>query len=847
MREFRITYERGITRSPSDFSCHDGDLGECINLTQEGGELKPLHLPTKLYNAQTVGSSTFYLKCVHQTSYGKILVGVDNVEDNSTIYYREENEKGGFLSVSELGGKVGKESKFVQMGNTLIVQTELGVYYLIYKNGKYTYIGNRIPEPKMEFRLGGAAEDRRESYRTANHSGSYLDILDGEKNIKEGAQDKYNDLVVGLYLENRNSLKKDEFFSCPFFVRYALKMKDGTFHYISNPIFVPAFMGGNSHADFYAGVDKIRLNTMGTGLFYKCLTDYTNYEDLVEGIAVFASEEIELYDLNADHPHPEQGKTTYSQLFNGKIIVKESDICTQVLKLKSTEDITDECQGVGNYYKLFELRGKTKVEEWKSSRGLIKPDTLLYLNQQERLDHDDYYSRCPIIGKGIYAYNNRLNIANIKRGFFEGFDFFLPYEGEEASYTCYVHLDVGGKEVVKKHEYTTMQKQGYYFYYPDTRAKKALIYQGEMMVASFDLTAHQALNGAQYMKSYDGILGEAENIYGNVLKADEEGKVSTSITFESLGNRLIQSEVNNPFVFNVSGYAVIGSGEIIGMAAVTTALTQCNFGSYPLMVFCTDGVWAASLDEEGKYKSVVSVSREVCSDTESILQTDNSIYFISKKGLMRTEGVNFVCVSEDMKGKPFSVPSSAQTGAYGIISLAKDTESIQSYLEGCRMAYDYSEGKIVLLRKDKTFSYVIDVKTGAMGKMAVQGVKFIQSVNNYPDTLLQDESGNIYTLYYSKKDDEIVSQMGFLMTRPLKLDDPMAVKTIRQLLHVGTSDVKMKLYASDDLKNWYEKEGRFGYAAKYFSVAAYTNMGGLDRYTGMVVETDLRRTEHFKK
>ena len=86
---------------------------------------------------------------------------------------------------------------------------------------------------------------------------------------------------------------------------------------------------------------------------------------------------------------------------------------------------------------------------------------------------------------------------------------------------------------------------------------------------------------------------------------------------------------------------------------------------------------------------------------------------------MKTEGVNFVCVSDEMKGKPFSVPASAQTGDYGIISLSKDTESFQSYLEGCRLAYDYSEGKIVLLRKDKTFSYVLDIKTGAMGKMAV--------------------------------------------------------------------------------------------------------------------------------
>ena len=41
-QEHRITYKAGITRTPSDFLCKDGELAECINLTTDNEELKPM-------------------------------------------------------------------------------------------------------------------------------------------------------------------------------------------------------------------------------------------------------------------------------------------------------------------------------------------------------------------------------------------------------------------------------------------------------------------------------------------------------------------------------------------------------------------------------------------------------------------------------------------------------------------------------------------------------------------------------------------------------------------------------------------------------------------------------------
>ena len=44
-QEHRITYKAGITRTPSDFLCQDGELAECINLVSDNEELKPIVQP----------------------------------------------------------------------------------------------------------------------------------------------------------------------------------------------------------------------------------------------------------------------------------------------------------------------------------------------------------------------------------------------------------------------------------------------------------------------------------------------------------------------------------------------------------------------------------------------------------------------------------------------------------------------------------------------------------------------------------------------------------------------------------------------------------------------------------
>lgn len=57
-------------------------------------------------------------------------------------------------------------------------------------------------------------------------------------------------------------------------------------------------------------------------------------------------------------------------------------------------------------------------------------------------------------------------------------------------------------------------------------------------------------------------------------------------------NILRVSELENPFVFPSEQTYTISNGEITGIATITAALSEGQFGEFPLYVFTEEGIWA---------------------------------------------------------------------------------------------------------------------------------------------------------------------------------------------------------------------------------------------------------------
>jgi hypothetical protein len=444
------------------------------------------------------------------------------------------------------------------------------------------------------------------------------------------------------------------------------------------------------------------------------------------------------------------------------------------------------------------------------------------------------------------AYNNRLNIANVKRSFFDGFSFFTPYEeASNYTYTAYVRIKTDDGNRVVTHTYSSIYKQGLWFYYPDARADHVTIYTymgGQQKTFDVDLKTHIGLNGAYYFDKLpdgnDTIIGRYD-VSGNTLSQSD-----VNTTAEYLPNYIVQSEVNNPFVIKASGYHSVGTGIIVGMSVNTVALSQGLFGVHPLLVFSDSGVWALEVDDTGGYKSIRPMSREVALTTNpAITQTDGAIFFVSKKGLMVVVGNEVRCVSEQLSGR--------------------SSDDFEAFFANSVIAYDYRDSLLWIFKKTvaSANALIYAIKSGTFAwcnQFANKGVYNV--VNKYPDYLIQttSDSNQLYSLTgRANINSDSSLYTATLKSRPLKLENALALKSILEARHIydfhtpGDNEqsptIAFEVYASNNLKTWVQLTSLRGTPWKYYRFEyTFNNLKANDTFAGTVLITQERRTNKLR-
>ena len=900
--EHRIAYKAGITRTPSDFLCEDGELAECINLTTVEEELKVTPVPEVMFDGETKDPIVY----VHEgSSYKNYItlkdVYVRDVLNSRVLKWFDAGGGSGDVGVLNPGPT---EPQITHIGNILVVCDGKAMVYFLYQPDSKSYkrLGNKIPEPQMEFAMvyGNWGTHNRSAY-SCGYSGETGDCLEfvamsnpqaqyawHSPHIKDGKQGEYNDLVIGLYSKSLKGLAENKMFTEPFVIRYALELYDGSYTYLSAPIMMFPHISGNCYADYFNG--SLRMNVYGLQLAFKSVFDYSEWTDIVKGVVVFCSDGVSLYDLGTDQkptpgydaPYGSDGTPTgvqwqdgimsetsgltfsehkskyYSATINSEKRRAESGFVYFLpLNSRSTKEILDDLKSTSVFYKLFEA-GTRGNDKWESTRAYIRSHVVDFLTTQDQLTSNDYYSHCPLVPQFMMSYNGRLHLAGVSRGFFEGFDTFLPFDnGASHSYDVYVYIKTpSGTRVVRK-SYSTYEKQGLYFFYPDPRAYKAVVFEGSTWVSTMELQEHPSLNGAYYFGNLPGdISGNSTGSGTAYTKADCEADVDDSA--EPLSNQIFTSEVNNPLVFTARGNKTVGTGNIVALATLTTALSQGQFGQHPVIVFSTDGIWAMEVDKEGYLDPAQPMSREVCINAHTILETDGAVFFASKKGLMMIAGNQVKCVSEQMNGRAFNTGSieavSKDNDWTGLITSCADDKGFLQFIRDsrCFTAYDYIDSRILIINPSYTYSFLFSMKDGSVSKMVIPGGA-ARAVRSYPDYLLQGSDGKVFSLYGKKDETELTErQKAFLITRPMKMSGPVSVKSLRELVNVGYwdkksgSSVKTQVFVSDNLVDWYVMDSRFGPAAKYFRIALYVNMLPTERLSGTIYWDQERRDENAR-
>lgn len=380
-----------------------------------------------------------------------------------------------------------------------------------------------------------------------------------------------------------------------------------------------------------------------------------------------------------------------------------------------------------------------------------------------------------------------------------------------------------------------------WFFYPNTNAKALYICTADGSVRKVSLAPHPFLNGAFAFNDFKPLVADATS---------QANAPSPSMTPVPISSMIKVSQVNNPFVFNAVGSISAGSGNVLGFAAATKALSQGQFGQFPLYVFCTDGIWSLELSADGSFNAVKPLSRDVLLSGSHPLQLDSAVIFATARGIMLLQGSDSKCISD-------SISASLPTGTQSLPSIAKLHEiagvdccqkplSLLQFLSGSDMLFDYIHQRVIIFNHTYDYAYIFSMKSGMWSLMQSD---LSYATNSYPDAMAVDKSGNLLNL--SLDSGEPLPSL--IVTRPLKLQAPDILKTVRTVIQRGDfarGHVASVLWASRDLRHWHliwssqdhYLRGFSGTPYKYFRIGLIANLDPKESISGATIEFFPRQT-----
>lgn len=898
----------GLSTVPPDNTCQDGDSAMLLNLVPEDGALKPVSAPKVVFNLSENHSVIYVHKATTYTHY----IIIDTA--NKKLLWTIDGSK--FIDLYSIGDK--ELYQVVGVGNTLIALTNEGMFYFLWKGDTsgYLFLGNDIPELPISFGLQG------EMQRTDEFTLEF-DNLSWETKIKEGGSSyvSYNEFTdenkkkitsqvlakVNKFIADRSTNKGKFIF--PFLVRYAYRLYDGSLIRHSAPILMvcstscaPIVMWRHLYGKNGLNRADVRVVGMLHSLDYAVIkqTDIDllkDWTDIVKSVDIFISKPIYTYNQNGEcdkffnydeygneawgysickHTNQAADKTKYPLRYQKKdmgylyqMTFDKDNLGARPggilgLPRKDSSTVKEDIRNCSNFYFLESI----KIEQLTTTRTLlnIEEDYLQSLVNREVMT-DDYDSHDKIIPKYAFGYNARVNLANIRKKLFDGFNAgaMLPFTDgyvkhwSDASPTVldlkinisvYVFIKQNGKDVIVHGEAGVF---GYedpvlFLYYPNGNAYKAIVSIGSYSGSFYEvpLERHALLNGAFY---YGGWNDLEKLTYNSPTTSSEEER-----TIE-IPNKIYTSEVNNPFYFPVTGINTVGTGKILGISTAAKALSQGQFGQFPLYAFTDEGIWALEINSTGGYSAKQPITRDVCLSSKSITQIDSAVLFTTDRGIMLLQGSQAMCISDVLNGEN-AVTITVLPKIDKILEhadLSKGTLRILPFMDfvrDCRMIYDYEHQRIIAYNTSKeyncNYAYMFSLKSKQWGMMQSN---IADNVNSYPAALAVLNDGSLVN--FSDETDEVYKSIA--VSRPIKLDAYDIHKSIDTIIQRGVfkkGHVKSILYASNDLYNWvpvwsstdHYLRGFRGTPYKYIRIVLLANLSNNEGITGCSVQFTPRLT-----
>lgn len=743
----------GITRNTDDAVCKDGECMELINARLINGVIEPVGEP------KLIKTTVNTYKNIYHHSLAKRYLGITN---DGKLYEMPED-----LSTETLINVNINVLKVEFIGYSVAAITEEGLRYFLFQDNEYKYLGDlpELPEIKIT-----------KSFINRTVKSDTTLVYGRRASAEENTA--FNESAYGYYLKCISDLNKDSLFVHATEIRIAFKLFDGSYtkhspirliFFNTNETVELDFKAGRGYKAVFSGRNEmlfvgehtlngeagnenryeeyVWFSVIGFSLSFQMQnTDLSAWQDIISGIEIFATPSMIYWGRNS----------TEQQVSAGNLMTESS-----------------------LFYKIgeFSLTGEFKLTQKDFSKDMLATNTTLA---------DDSGTHNVLIPQMSYVYNARLHIANYMQKLFEGYnkDYLYDVNNEtlgtgNITIGFAIRTSSGNKYV--QIEFSNVNIPKYFpsfIMYPDAKAYSMSVYIRYNSIRKsvmYDLNQHDMLNLSYH---FSGTRDDAD-----LDDIESWGNSSTYIHSndpEEVKNVLKVSNLNNAFFFPADQTYQFNT-EIIGMQSNVVAMSQGQFGYFPLYIFTKEGIFAMQVATSGDivYSSVSApVTRDVCNNPDSICGLDQMVAFSTNRGLMVINGSQVQLISEEMKGYLPSCFDSSNI-LYEIISFAGMNECLENvkfedFLVDCKIGYNYRRNEIIVSNGTYNVCFVYSIDSSSWYKIS-RNIGTI--VNAFP--YMWAVSGNyIYDLNNLTRNSADIA----IITRPMKFGGLARKKIIQAAL-----------------------------------------------------------------
>lgn len=799
---------KGLTHSPSDYDCQDGELATCLNLINEDGALHPIHQPVVVEQNITLDAGDT-IELVHKVTHDETIHSHYIIRKSDDTWYWMEKGGDGTKNTIDLNGF--HVNAVTAVGNIVNFVGEISIKYLYWIDDNYQLFdrdnfnyGIKIDFKESDYH-GGSAEislgDEFWDYVTYESSSSGRKITGMNVNQVSKVFNMF-DAVINKTLSDKGKQWQKYFV----FGVAAIRLYDGTYYSISN-IFK---LDWNSATLASVSVDPYNKRFWSIGPAIATYTISANIDNLdkisnlIQGIDIFLSKAesfVNLESAAAKYVVPESNDIDQGDMF---------------FTMMSGKEAANAIDSLSFYHSLF-----ISKDEFGKELQLKRVE-----GTEESLPLANLY-RSDLGGKCAITYNNRLHVGNVKEGYnVDLISNITPNRAnvEELKTEGIVRVKASNKEfwckvddlgarlyyfvcvpILNVSEITFYMKTGTSVFEKST----VNLHSSETTAFSFYVAGEGKENVPQFALPWEK---SSEEEWNNIVSKYENYKTNTNaLPYSSV---VKVSEAENPLIFPAKNSVQVGSSIINALAANTRPISEGQFGDAPLYAFTDEGVWVLMLGSEGTYIARQPANRDICSNPKGILQIDDAVLFPTERGIMMQRGRESECITDVLDDYPFdflsiySHSTKDKTYPNKLLALGNIPESdvkyvlFRKYLEEAGMIYDYYDSRIIVFNPNYTYAYVYSLKSNMWGTM--HNV-FNKRVNIYPESYATDKEGKILDVYVKEPTENVPF---FLCSRPLTLGQD-AYKTMFDCITRGyfssiqAGKCGMVLFGSNDLVNWY--------------------------------------------